>query len=69
MTVETKTYIIRATLWAVSIVIVAWPLHLVRLEMGDMAYIAISAATLGGCYWLGRIVTKRMEAANQMKHE
>ena len=63
MTVETKTYIVRAALWIASIVVVAWPLHLARPAIGDMAYVASCAVVLGAFYWLGRVITKHMGKA------
>ena len=61
MTVETKAYIVRAVLWLASIVLVAWPLHLARPAIGDVAYVAGAAVILGGCYWLGLVITKHMD--------
>jgi hypothetical protein len=65
MTVETKSYIVRAALWAVSIIVVAWPLHLARPAIGDIAYVVGSAIVLGGCYWLGRALTKNTGKSRQ----
>ena len=66
MTVETKTYIVRVVLWIASIFVVAWPLHLARPATGDIAYVAGCATVLGGFYWLGLIITKRMGKVRQV---
>lgn len=66
MTVETKTYIVRIALWTAAIVVVAWPLHLARPEIGDIGYVVSSAIVLGGCYWLGLIITKHMVKVHQV---
>ena len=63
MTFDTKTYIVRAVLWIASIVVVAWPLHLARPAIGDMAYLASCALVLGSFYWVGLVITKRMGKA------
>jgi hypothetical protein len=60
MTVETRTYIVRLLLWLAAIVVVAWPLHLARPEIGDVAYVAGAALVLGVCYGLGQLISWRM---------
>jgi hypothetical protein len=60
MTVETKAYIVRVALYFASIVLVAWPLHLARPAIGDIAYVAGAAVILGAFYWLGLVITKHM---------
>ena len=62
MTIATKTYIVRLALWAASIAVVAWPLHLARQAIGDVAYVVGAAAVLGSGYLLGRVATKLLIA-------
>ena len=66
MTIETKAYIVRAVLWIASILVVAWPLHLARPAIGDIAYVASCAIVLGSFYWLGVVVTRRMGKSRQV---
>ncbi|WP_149195600.1 hypothetical protein [Luteimonas suaedae] len=63
MTVQTKKYVVRLALWLAAIVVVAWPLHLARSEIGNIAYIASAAVVLAGCYWLGILITKHIGKA------
>jgi len=63
MAVETKTDIVRLALWIVAIVVVSWPLHLARPEIGDIAYVAAAAFVLLGFHWLGLFISKRMDRA------
>ena len=66
MTIQTtNAYIIRVTLWIASIVVVAWPLHLARPAIGDIAYVVGSAIVLGGCYWLGLVISRRADKSHQ----
>ena len=65
MTAETKAYIVRVVLWLASIVLVAWPLHLARPVIGDIAYVAGAVFILGGCYWLGLIISKHIGKARE----
>lgn len=65
MIVETKAYVVRIVLWLVSIILVAWPLHLARPAIGDVAYVAVAAVILSGCYWFGFVITKHMSKARE----
>lgn len=65
MTVETKIYLVRLMFWLLAIVVVAWPLHLARPEIGDVAYVVGAALVLGACYGLGQQVSKHIVKAQQ----
>ena len=50
---------IRWIIWLVTILVVAWPLHLLRPEIGDLAYVVACAVVLIGGYLLGRHIANR----------
>ena len=68
MTLQTKTYLVHLALWLAAIVVIAWPLHLARPQIGDLPYIAGAAAVLGVSYLLTRRISRRMVAA-QGRHD
>ena len=68
MTAGTKIYIARLSFWLAAIVLVAWPLHLARPEIGDVAYVTIAAIVLGASYWLGAVVAKHMAKSHGERH-
>lgn len=60
MTVDTKAHFVRIILWIASIVAVAWPLQLLRTEIGNVAYVSIATIILYSSHWLGNSISKRI---------
>ena len=58
--VERKAAGVRGVLWCISVVIVAWPLQLFRVQLGSGLYVTVALAILGAFYATGIFVTKAL---------
>jgi drug/metabolite transporter (DMT)-like permease len=55
--IQRWAYAVRVAFWAISILLVSWPLQLYRSSIGNVAYVLAAIAILALFFWLGSVAT------------